>query len=323
MIPGRALHRVALCICSAKTVERVVEPAIADLQTEYAGAGGDRAFRRVWVLLTGYASILKVMTICALSVSITTDDERRTLRRTLAWSVVLVVAVSVVLMLPPLYGFDQTVLGWYAATTLVPQALALAIPIGVAFGIAFGLRARPTLSIAKMMLLGAVAASALSFSVLAWAVPVGNQAFREITFRELRTRGYQGPIAGLQKGYSEMTFSELRRESARFMSDGEPRRARQLAFSFHLRFALAAATLALATLLLAAPVNHRGFRGLLTLAACFVYWVLMFVGQMGSRRGYLPQPIGAWLPNLVLIAGAMVIALRASPTVRLKPDTTY
>ena len=36
MIPGRALHRLAARLCSAKTLERVVEPAIADLQKEYA-----------------------------------------------------------------------------------------------------------------------------------------------------------------------------------------------------------------------------------------------------------------------------------------------
>ena len=36
MIPGRMLHRLAARICSAKTLERVVEPAIADLQKEYA-----------------------------------------------------------------------------------------------------------------------------------------------------------------------------------------------------------------------------------------------------------------------------------------------
>ena len=38
MIPGRILHRLAAAVCSAKTLERVVEPAIADLQKEHAQA---------------------------------------------------------------------------------------------------------------------------------------------------------------------------------------------------------------------------------------------------------------------------------------------
>ena len=108
-----------------------------------------------------------------------------------------------------------------------------------------------------------------------------------------------------------MTLSELRGEIAHFLAD-EPRRARRLNFSFHLRFALAAATLALVSVLLAAPVNRRGWRVALAFGACFAYWVLMFAGDFGSRRGYLPPPLGAWLPNLVLIATAMLFASSSS-----------
>lgn len=305
MIPGRTLHRLAAQLCSAKTLERVVEPAIADLQKEYAGVG--RASRRVWVLLAGYAAILKVITLCAVCVP-TTGDEQRAVARALAWSVTMVLVIVVLLMLPPLYRFPAAMRGWDSAITLMPQAVGVAIPLGVAFGIAFGLCARPTLSIAKIMLVCALAVSVLNFGVLAWAVPMGNHAFREITLRELKSRGFDVPFTSPTKGYSEMTLSELRSERARFLADGEPRRARQLTFSFHLRFGLAAATLALASLLLAAPVDHRGLRGLLAFVACFVYWVLMLVGELGSRRGYLPQPIGAWLPNLALIASAMLVA---------------
>jgi lipopolysaccharide export LptBFGC system permease protein LptF len=113
-----------------------------------------------------------------------------------------------------------------------------------------------------------------------------------------------------------MTLSELRREIARSSADGEARGARQLAFAFHFRFALAAATRALASLLLAARANHRGARGLLALTACFVYWGLMLFGEFGSRRGYLPQPVGAWLPNLILIGSAVLIASARSSRLR-------
>jgi hypothetical protein len=36
MMPGRTLHRLATLICDAKSLGRVVEPAIADLQKEHA-----------------------------------------------------------------------------------------------------------------------------------------------------------------------------------------------------------------------------------------------------------------------------------------------
>ena len=100
-------------------------------------------------------------------------------------------------MVPPL--FNHSMKGWRAATTLVPQAMPLAIPIGIAFGIAFGLSARPTMNITRVTLLGGVAASAFSFVVLAWAMPAANEAFREITFRELKAKGYQGTVSGLQR----------------------------------------------------------------------------------------------------------------------------
>ena len=93
MIPGVALHRLAAHICSAKTLERVVEPAIADLQKEYCGAGDLRA--RVRILLAGYVAILKVIAMCALSVSLESADERRAVARTLAWSVTMVVITTV------------------------------------------------------------------------------------------------------------------------------------------------------------------------------------------------------------------------------------
>jgi hypothetical protein len=318
MMPGRTLHRLAARVCSAQTLERVVEPAIAELQKEYAGEG--IASRRAWVLLAGYAAIVKVMAMCAVSISVPSDDEWRALSGTFVWSVASVIVTAALLILPPLYGFDDAIRGWYAAATLMPQAMALAIPVGVAFGIAFGLCARPTISIAKTILVGAVAASALSFGILAWAIPAGNQAFREITFRELKARGYQGPVTGPRKGYSEMTLSELRGEIARLSVDGDLRPARQFVFRLHLRFALAAATFALASLLLAAPVNHRGLRGLLAFTVCFVYWTLIFAGDLGSRRGYLTPPLGAWLPNIVMIAFAIFIA--SSRSSRLRGSST-
>ena len=312
MIPGRALHRLAACLCSPNTLERIVEPAVADLQKEYSGASGVAG--RIRILLAGYIAILKVMAMCVGRVSVDTDEDRRHLLTLLSWSAAMVAVFIVLLMVPPVVAHPK--MGWQLATTLVPQALGVAIPIGIAFGIAFGVSGRPTMNLAKATLLGAVAASALSFVILAWGIPASGDVFRTITFRELRARGYEGPTTGLEKGYSEMTLVELRRRIAQFSADGEPRIARRYEFAFHLRFALAAATIALVSVLLAAPVSHRGWRGLLAFGACLAYWALMFTGDVGSRRGYLAPPLGAWLPNLVLIGTAIVIASSRSSRLR-------
>lgn len=303
MPPGRTLHRLASHLCSAKTLERVVEPAIADLQKEYAAerCAGSRA----WILLRGYCAILNVIAICALSVSTTTHDERRALSRTLAWSVGGIAAISALLTLPPLLDWEMQ--SWAAAMALVPQALPLAIPTGIAIGIAFGLSARPAMNIVKVTLLGGVVASALSFAVLAWAMPAANEAFRNIAVRELRASGYLDEMA-LHKGHNEMTLSELRREEASFAAAGQIRLPRQFAFTFHLRFALAVGTLALASLLLAAPFNHRGVRGLIAFAASFGYLMLLHTGEaLGVSHTVLPPVAAAWMPNVVLMAFAILI----------------
>jgi Lipopolysaccharide export system permease LptF/LptG len=292
MMPGSMLHRLAALMCCAKTLERVVEPAIADLQKEYASA--DRASRRITILLVGYCAILKVIAICALSVPSTTPDERQALSRTLAWSFGLIAAISALLTVPPLIGRSMQ---WYAAVTLVPQAMPLAIPMGIAIGIAVGLSARPGRNIVRVTLLAAVVASALSFGILAWVMPVANQAFKEITIRELAESGYKAGFEP-EKGHNEMTLSELRREDASRFS-----------FTFHLRFALAAATLTLASLLLAVPFDHRGLRGLVAFAASFGYLALLSMGEtLAVSRMLLPPVAGAWMPNVVLIAVAIAVA---------------
>jgi lipopolysaccharide export LptBFGC system permease protein LptF len=79
--------------------------------------------------------------------------------------------------------------------------------------------------------------------------------------------------------------------------------------------------LTLVSVLLAAPVNHRGLRSLLAFLACVAYWALIFVGESGNRLGYLSPPLGAWLPNLALggLAG-LIAASRVSRHGRPKPD---
>ena len=308
MIPGRTLHRLAALVCSAKSLERIVEPAIADLQRE----------RRFMAIITSYPAVLRVIAICAFDVSSTTNDDCRAVIRTLMWTFALTIAMTMLLVLPPL-SIHPELNEWGGTALLVPQALPLAIPIGLAFGIAFGLSARVSMSLVKVILAGAAVASLLSFGTFAWLIPAANQAFRELTVAALQAKGYDGAPVTVQKGLSELTLSELRRETSDAASHGELRRARTYSRAFHFRFSLGAAALALAACLLAIPIDRRIARGLLAFAACFVYWALIYVGEFAVRRGYLWPIAGAWLPNVFLAAVAMfVLSLR---TLRL-PDAT-
>jgi hypothetical protein len=322
MIPGRMLHRLAAHICSAKTLEFSVEPAIADLQCELFSVDQRSVFRRVTVLAGGYAAILKVITMCALSVSVATDDDRRAILRTMAWSLTLTVAVTGLLMLPPLSIVEGRLSSIFLAG-LIPQAVPLAIPIGLTFGIAFGMAGRTaSRGITRVILLSALLASLVSFVTLAWVMPAGNEAFRESIAQTL------GVTVPLTKGPNEMTFSELDREATIALAAGNVRRAGDYAWSFHLRFALSAASVVLAGFLLATAVRAVATRALIALIACFAYWVLIYVGEglavyspiAPAFAGTIPVFVGAWLPNIALIATAILIVtwrssrLRGSPT---------
>ena len=140
MMPGRLLHRLAARLCSAKGLEHVVEPAIADLQKEYAQARTPSA-GRARALITGYAAILQVIAMCALSIPLATADDQRAIVRTMAWSFAFTVAFTLALMLPPLSIVDGVGMS-ISLAALIPQAVPLAIPIGLTFGIALGMARR-------------------------------------------------------------------------------------------------------------------------------------------------------------------------------------
>lgn len=56
MLPGNTLHRIAISICSAKSVEVTIEPAIADFQHEWSAA--QTLSDRTRALLRGYTGVL-------------------------------------------------------------------------------------------------------------------------------------------------------------------------------------------------------------------------------------------------------------------------
>jgi hypothetical protein len=317
MMPGRTLHRLAAHICSPNTLTRIVEPAIADLQKEYGEAGAADRVQRVCTLLTGYAVIVKVIAMCALSLSIATDEERRAIIRTMAWSFTLMLVVTALLMLPPLSIAKDRVLS--SIFLVIPQAVPLAIPIGLTFGIAFGLAGHSaTRGTKKIVLLTALLASLVSFVTLAWVMPAGNQAYRESLAQADDVTGQP------MKGPNEMTFSELDREAALAVGAGNIRSAARYVWSFHLRVALSAASVVLAGFLFATAFRGVATRGLTALIACFAYWALIYVGEglavyspiAPVLAGTIPVFAGAWLPNIVFAVSTMLIVSWRSSRLR-------
>ena len=299
MIPGRTLHRLARSICSAKALEAIVEPAIADLQKEHASGRAHHITRRAWTLLAGYAAVLCVITICALDTRIAADDDRSDLRRTLAWTVVSITAAVALLMSPAVSVPDVTMRG------LLPQALPLAIPVGLTFGIAFGLPGRAvSRASASVLIIVALAASLVSLGTISWMMPAANQALREETAWSMADRGL------VPKDIGELTLPELHREMRIAAARGDDMRiARRFAWTFHVRLALSSASLVLASLFLVAFSNGSILRGVFAFLVCFEYWILLYTGEFLGVHGHaIPASVAAWLPNIVFVSAAMLIA---------------
>jgi len=300
MMPGRTLHRLAARICSASSLERIVEPAIADLQREHAGSDANHTARRAWILFAGYAAVLSVIAICALDTRIATDDERRDLRRTLVWTLVFISVVGALLMSPVVWSVPEVTF-----RGLLSQALPLAIPIGLTFGIALGLPGRAiSRGSAKVVILVALAASLVSFGTISWIMPGANQALREETAWSMEDRGL------VPKGIGELTIVDLHREMRIAAARGDDTRiARRFAWTFHVRLALSSASLVLASLFLVSFSNGSILRGVFAFLVCFEYWALLYTGEfLGVHERAIPAFVAAWLPNIVFTSAAMLIA---------------
>jgi hypothetical protein len=287
--PGDRLRALASRVFDDETMERLIDPVIADLQVEYAEASrAGLIWRRRWVRTAGYAAVLYVAA------------------RTLRVFVGLILALTMLFELPYLLRWQVT-MTMARAVSLVPQALIVTVPMALTLAIGF---ARPSASQARQTLIMTIASGAVCavfvFVTLAWWVPSANQAFRVSVAREL------GGSASPPRGVSEMTIGELRQQikwAASVRADW-----RTLEFTYHSRWAFPWASLALA--LLMASLRRRGptRRAMLlaTLPILFGYYVLLFVGREYVLAGALQAALGAWMPNVVTLFAAAAIAMRAA-----------
>jgi len=299
MIRGRILHRIAALVCSAKTLERVVEPAIADVQ------------RDEQVLpLRGYLAVVTVIVLCAFDVSDTTGDERRALSQTFLLMAKIAVGVTGVLLILPLGALREP---WHVVYVF-PQTLPFAIPLAMVFGVALGVRVLEISSSSiKSIIAAAAVMTTVCFVTVVWILPVTNQSFRRAASGQ--------PVRPTAR--NEMTLSELRREIRETSQSGEPGTSQELAWYYHLKWALPAATLCATTFALVAARFKRSTRVVLSALGSASYLPILFAGERLVEGGAVPAFAGAWLPNIVLIMVATAMVRVKPMSVRLKPDTTY
>jgi hypothetical protein len=312
--PGARLRVLASRLLDLPTMDRLIDPAIADLQHEY-----DAARRRglVWrgrvMCFIGYCACWKVLTIAAVRHAVLerAADDDRSVGRAIAFSLVAVIALTAVLVLPVLQSTTLRRSGAGTASRLVwysvPSALVIALPLGLVFGILLGLRnRRPTPRVKWTVAALGGLCSAAAFIIIGWLMPATNQAFRELAAGQ-----------HILRGFNELTLGELASgDAARLMwvmSGGVT--AERLDLEFHFRVALAFAPLALALFSLGVTSAQRRVHGPITvalaaLATCFGYYTLLNVTRQAIYRDSLLSlaPVWMqWIPNLILLMIALLL----------------
>ncbi len=312
--PGARLRSVAARVFDPATLERLIDPAIADLQHEHdAAIRRGLVWRGRWVHTAGCIAVWKVMAASAATASthaITgwARADSCAMGRTIGYSLVTIAGVVALLIWWPLSRFAPRVppanVEWMVIY-LVPQALGVAIPLGLMFGILSGLRGRvATRRVRRSVAALAIVCSIATLVIVASTMPAANQAFREL-------------MAGhrLTRGINEMTLGELARTPAqniRLISAT----ANRLAFEFHFRLALAFAPLALGLFALAVSAVWRGtyrVRGLVivgSLTSIAYYALLFWARQYGYAADQHARSAVAWVPNLLFFAMALFLFRR-------------
>jgi len=196
-----------------------------------------------------------------------------------------------------------------AAALLQPQALIVAIPIGVLFAGFVAYRRKqeqaPIVMAVSLFALSLVAAL-ISLAIMS-AVPAANQAFRETLYG---AAGYSAPGPS---GPPEMNVAELL--DARRLAAGNPRRQATYDFYRHQKLAVpfAAVVFALVTMAFHRPraLSHPILMSAhLTVLVTIIYYILLMSGKTLALRQAVPPWLGAWGANLILTAVALLVLSR-------------
>jgi lipopolysaccharide export LptBFGC system permease protein LptF len=320
--PGVRLRGLALRLFDPATLEYVIAPALADLQLECIGADSQGPWRRRWICLRAYLSFWSAVVVYLWSNLLDGSSDRDSVdRRTLArmlvsgaaalsaviGALVLVVPFTMVGSMARLrISFGGNI--FYAFALLVPQAMPIAIPAALVFGALWGVRHRPApRSVRRTILLMGVCGSLLSATLLEWAIPRANQAFRVVVFQNGDHRTLPP-----EKGANELTWRELGDRITRLQALGPPAELRQMRLAYQGHIAFATTPLIFSAFAIGILRRRRTrwstWGGLFALAAFVSYYALIGFNQLVGNGTLSPFTV-AWTPNAVALALALAFSV--------------
>ncbi len=303
--PGDRLRSIASSVFRPEEMERIIDPAVADLQCEWGEAAAQgRRWQARLVLLRGYLALGRV--VLRLGTRYACDPRAANpgaeLARAGLLALLAFVALTAALTLPPAlqYWARDARFAMYLCVLAIPQALPLSVPAALSLGVLSAARGTAiTWRGVTFVSLLAAACSLVGYVTMEWMIPDSNQWFREAAAAHL---GTLAPGMTLQRGLSELGFSGLRTRT-------DAAAIRQ----YHLWLAVCVASFPLGLLSYGVAGYVRGRASAIAWSVGVSAWYMVSMWTLADLKptGSMPGHIDAWGANVVCLLAA--VALLAGP----------
>jgi hypothetical protein len=271
-------------------MERLIDPVITDFQCEHANAMRfGRVWQARWVRIASCIAFCKVATLAAFAAD--RHGARAMFVALSAATLLTALAIGIGLASTPATIHTRGNIGWLVLY-LVPQALAISLPVCLALGVFVWIRAagvdqsrRTVRWLMRFALLLAVANAG-------WITPAANTAYRNV-------------VVGAEalRGINELTVIELGQRVHQGSPGGALEGPLPMTFWLNARLALAIAPVLLCVLALAgASAGRRSAAAIVfTTLAVFVACYLLFPDyEIAILTRWLPAAAIPWTPNLIV-----------------------
>lgn len=310
--PADRVRALASRLFAEQTIERVIDPILADAQCEYEiDVARGRRWRARLGVARGCVAFARALFWLGAGAAC---GPRSAFAHTCVVSAAASALMTTSLVIPPLLTWPR----WHGdpvftallSVVLVPQALPLSMPAGLCVGVLWAMRGKAV----TRHRVGAVLAIALALStvvwiVLEWMMPQANQAFREMVAARLTN----GRVLTLAPGLNELGLSRLGQRT-------DPAALRQYQLLWALCFA--SAPLGLLALGLAGYVRRAVSAVALATALPMSYFAIVWASASSAPGSIAPAAMPVWTANalFVLVACALLVRSRARNRVTSSGD---
>jgi hypothetical protein len=294
--PGARLRSIAARFFDPSTMERLIDPVIADLQCEHADAmRRGHIWRARWIRVAGCIAFWKVAGLAAFGGD---KPGARAIGVALSAALPLTALAICVALWNTRATIDSRGTQVWLVLYLVPQALAISVPVCLGLGLFMWIRGEGADASSRRTVLWLMrGALVLAVANVGWITPAANNAYRDVIARKA--------------GANELTFIELGHR----VYEGSPRDAGDplpVTFWFNARLALAVAPVLLSVLALTgATAKRRGPSAAIvavTLAVFAGCYVLFPADEIAVLTRWLPAAAIAWLPNALVVIATLSVA---------------